>query len=226
MPIPRVLEPEVMDTAEEADSYDAMGHSVVNAAFAEDFLRAFNDRTPGPVLDVGTGTALIPLELMSVWEQPRPLLALDAADEMLARAQVNVQRAGRTEIVIPLRGRSDRLPFPTESMAAVMSNSLIHHLPDCKPTLREFLRVLRPGGVLFVRDLYRPDTQQECDRLVAQYAADETPLARQLFAQSLPAALTLNEIRAAIEPIAASVGLHSCEVRMTSDRHWTLTAVR
>ena len=31
----RILEPEVMDTREEAEAYDAMDHSAVNAAFVE-----------------------------------------------------------------------------------------------------------------------------------------------------------------------------------------------
>ena len=34
-----MLEPEAMDTAEEAADYDAMDHSAVNAGFVADFLR-------------------------------------------------------------------------------------------------------------------------------------------------------------------------------------------
>jgi hypothetical protein len=36
--LPRVLEPEVMDTPEEARDYDAMDHSAVNRVFVADFL--------------------------------------------------------------------------------------------------------------------------------------------------------------------------------------------
>ena len=38
--LPRTLEPEVMDTAEEAVDYDAMDHGEVNRRFVGDFLRA------------------------------------------------------------------------------------------------------------------------------------------------------------------------------------------
>ncbi len=34
----RVLEPELMDSAEKARDYDAMDHSAVNGVFANDFL--------------------------------------------------------------------------------------------------------------------------------------------------------------------------------------------
>ena len=55
----RVLEPEVMDSAEEARDYDSMDHAAVNEAFAAAFLSIWNGRNP--ILDVGTGTAQIPL---------------------------------------------------------------------------------------------------------------------------------------------------------------------
>ena len=38
--LPRVLEPEVMDSPEEARDYDAMDHAEVNRRFVADFLTA------------------------------------------------------------------------------------------------------------------------------------------------------------------------------------------
>ena len=40
MPLDRILEPEVMDSAEEARDYDAMDHSEVNRRFVDDLLAA------------------------------------------------------------------------------------------------------------------------------------------------------------------------------------------
>ena len=79
MPLPRILEPEVMDTPEEASSYNAMDHSAVNTLFVTDLLAMFAE-TPPPksrsrlmpddddaasldILDLGTGTAQIVVEL-------------------------------------------------------------------------------------------------------------------------------------------------------------------
>src|SRR5438445_565725 len=53
--IPRVLEPEVMDTAQEAKDYDAMDHREVNTRFCDDLL-AFVGRAPPPS-DPGTVAA-------------------------------------------------------------------------------------------------------------------------------------------------------------------------
>src|SRR5438552_8910233 len=89
--LPRTLEPEVMDTAEEARDYDAMDHSTVNRAFAADFLAAWDG--VGPVLDVGTGTALIPLELCR--QHPTiEIVGIDLAEHMLAVGRRNVAAAG------------------------------------------------------------------------------------------------------------------------------------
>src|SRR4051794_26884832 len=89
--LPRVLEPEVMDSAEEARDYDAMDHAQVNAAFVVDFLASWQGRNP--LLDVGTGTAQIPIALcrQSVGAE---VVAIDLADHMLSLGKLNVQRAG------------------------------------------------------------------------------------------------------------------------------------
>jgi hypothetical protein len=57
----RVIEPEVMDSAEEARDYDAMDHTAVNRVFVVDFLAHWNGSVP--MLDVDTGTVQIPIEL-------------------------------------------------------------------------------------------------------------------------------------------------------------------
>ena len=51
--LPRTLEPEVMDSVEEARDYDAMDHAVVNRVFVEDFLAAWEGGQP--LLDVPHG---------------------------------------------------------------------------------------------------------------------------------------------------------------------------
>jgi len=104
----------------------------------------------------------------------------------------------------------------------VVSNSLIHHLPDPPAAFQELARVVAPGGLLFVRDLFRPESQSEVDWLVNTYAAGATDRQRQLLGDSLRAALTLEEVRAATRGLPFS----HVTLAATSDRHWTLAAVR
>src|ERR1051325_11092068 len=60
----RVLEPEVMDSLDEAIDYDAMDHAEVNRLFVADFLQAAGRMAAdAEILDLGTGTAQIPIEM-------------------------------------------------------------------------------------------------------------------------------------------------------------------
>ncbi len=219
MPLPRVLETELMDTAEEAAGYDAMDHSGVNRVFAADFLALYPG--VGPVLDVGTGTAQIPIEMC----RQRPGLhvtAADAAAHMIALAEKNVAAAGLAGRVMPVLANARRLTWPDGHFAAVVSNSIVHHIPDPEGVLAEMVRVLAPGGCLFVRDLLRPDYLPTLERLVELYAAGATDHQRQMFRDSLHAALTLDEVRALARPL----GFDGDSVRQTTDRHWTWAAMR
>ena len=227
--IPRILEPEVMDSPEEARDYDAMDHSTVNEAFAKDFLQVFHDGAgnrgvppgakAGSILDVGTGTALIPI-LLAKQDPNCAITAVDMSSEMLKLAADNISVAHLKHRIHIQIADAKALPFADSSFDAVISNSILHHLPEPVGPLREMARVSRRGGILFVRDLLRPETEESVDHLVETYAGDETPHARQMFRDSLCAAYTLSEMQQAL----IAVGLPAEWVTQTSDRHWTIVA--
>jgi ubiquinone/menaquinone biosynthesis C-methylase UbiE len=216
--IPRVLEAEVMDTPEEAADYDAMDHAEVNRVFVDDLLAAVDDAACriGRVLDVGTGTALIPIEL-AARGVAATIIGIDLADEMLALGRRNVEQSGFTCIELD-RVDAKRLPDADGAFDIVMSNSIVHHIAKPEQTFVEMRRVLAPGGLLFVRDLLRPGSADEVERLVECYAGGESPRQQQLFRQSLHAALTLEELATLLQEIGIDTG----GLTQTSDRHWTL----
>lgn len=240
--LPRVLEPEVMDSPQEAADYDAMDHREVNARFVEDLLAVMagwplpdEGRSPGlptdsverdldrpwDVLDLGTGTAQIPIVLCQRWEACR-VLAVDAAVAMLDLARYNLEIANLTHRVQLAHADAKQLPFRDGMFDVVMSNSILHHIPQPLAVLREAVRIARPGGWLFFRDLVRPASREALERLVETYAAQASPHQRQMFANSLHAALTLEEIQALVQQL----GFDPHAVRQTSDRHWTWIARR
>jgi ubiquinone/menaquinone biosynthesis C-methylase UbiE len=210
----RVLEPEVMDSIEEARDYDAMDHGQVNRAFVADFLAVWAGA--GPVLDVGTGTAQIPIELGRQTLQTR-VVGIDLAEHMLEVGRANVRRAGLEERIHLEHVDAKSLPYPDGAFAAVISNSIVHHIPEPQAVLAEMARVTAPAGTLFVRDLLRPGDDPAVRRLVKEYAGDANPHQQEMFEASLRAALTLDEIRA----LVARLGFDPELVRQTTDRHWT-----
>ncbi len=215
----RVLEPEVMDDPAEAQCYDAMDHSEVNRRFVSDLLA--QGELGRDVLDLGTGTALIPIELCSREPNCR-VMASDAAVSMLDLARYNVAVASLEHRIQLHHGDSKQLLFDDGMFDAVISNSLIHHVAEPKQVLGEMVRVCKAGGRLFVRDLYRPSSIEEVETLVQQYTSSEPAESQQLFRQSLIAALTLAEIQSMVR----SLGFAEDSVQMSSDRHWTWSAVK
>jgi ubiquinone/menaquinone biosynthesis C-methylase UbiE len=210
----RILEPEVMDTAVEAHDYDAMDHTSVNRVFVADFLALWDSRNP--ILDVGTGTAQIPIELCRQTTSAE-VVAIDLADHMLAVGRENVRRAGFENRLRLERRDAKALPYDTASFAAIISNSIIHHIPEPGAVIVEMVRVLQPSGTLLVRDLLRPADETTLRHLVQSYAGDANAHQQQMFADSLHAALTLDEVR----DLVAHVGYDPSEVTQTTDRHWT-----
>ena len=229
----RVLEPEVMDTPTEARDYDAMDHSAVNVKFCDDLL-AFASPHGEPalgkraarVIDFGTGTALIPIELCAR-ASGFSVVAIDLAESMLALAHRNIARAKLGDRVLLEKVDAKRTPYEDGAFGATISNSIVHHIPEPGRCFAEMWRVTAKGGLLFVRDLHRPASDLEIDRLVALYAGsppqDLALVAsfenqRALFRASLCAALTVPEVVALVAPL----GIPAASVTMTSDRHWTL----
>jgi ubiquinone/menaquinone biosynthesis C-methylase UbiE len=206
-----------MDSAEEARDYDAMDHSAVNRVFVADFLAVWNEPgAPAPVLDVGTGTAQIPIELCRQ-HRAVAVTGIDLADHMLAVGQANVERAGLSARVRLERCDAKRMPFTGGAFHAVISNSIVHHIPEPRRVFVEMVRVAAPGAVLFVRDLLRPADEATLRGLVGRHTAGANEHQRQMFADSLHAALSLDEVGA----LVASLGHDPAEVRQTTDRHWT-----
>jgi ubiquinone/menaquinone biosynthesis C-methylase UbiE len=213
----RVLESEVMDSAEEARDYDSMDHSHVNQLFVSDLLKVCNDFATA--LDVGAGTAQIPIELCRRHATVR-VVAIDMAQHMLDVGRGNLDKAGLTDRIDLQLCDAKKMPFADRSFDAVISNSIVHHIPAPFAVFAEMARVVKPGGVLFVRDLLRPVDAAALAGFVKTYAGDANAHQQKMFAESLHAALTLEEVRGMVE----CLGFDPPSVQQTSDRHWTFSA--
>jgi ubiquinone/menaquinone biosynthesis C-methylase UbiE len=224
----RILEPEVMDTAEDAREYDAMDHAAVNTVFVNDLLKTLTDWSlqrpigkPITVLDLGAGTAQIPIELAR--RDPRVhITAVDAAESMLELARKNIAAPNLTDAIMLIHADAKQLPFADGAFHVVISNSIVHHIPEPQIVISEAVRLTTPGGLLFHRDLARPHDEPALQQLVNTYAVEATPYQRRLFEESLRAALTAEEVAQLI----AAFAFDPATVRMTSDRHWTWCAAK
>ena len=219
MSLERILEPEVMDSVEEARDYDQMDHAAVNDVFVSDLLAS--GEIAGEILDLGTGTARIPVALCQRQEGCQ-VMAVDLAVHMLDLARYQLEVNGLVERIMLDHIDAKSLPYDADRFDVVMSNSIIHHIPEPAGVLAEAIRVVRDGGRLFFRDLLRPGSDEIVQQLVDSYAGDANDHQRQMFDDSLRAALSLDEI----QNLIAELGYNPEEVQATSDRHWTWSTTK
>lgn len=216
MNLPRTPEPKTLSALDEAREYEAMDHQAVNVQFVEDLCAA---GPVGPqVIDLGCGPASIAIVLCQKLPEI-DLLAIDGEVEMLEIAKLEIEIASMLGRITLDHADVCAMDHYEEGMAdTVISNSLIHHLDEPRIGLQTALRLLPPGGRLFIRDLARPETEDQVETLVQQYTGEENETGQQLFRQSLHAALTLEEIR----DLCRGLGIPDESVQMSSDRHWTI----
>lgn len=109
------------------------------------------------------------------------------------------------------------LPYEDGHFDMIISNSLVHHLPDPLPFFKELKRVVKSNGGIFMRDLIRPANAQIMNALVDSIGEEYDEYQKKLFRDSLHAALTLDEVNQLI----SLSGLLNVKVYQSSDRHWT-----
>jgi ubiquinone/menaquinone biosynthesis C-methylase UbiE len=205
-----------MDSEAQTCAYAEADFEESNSLFTERFLQRF-DGLParGRMVDLGCGPGDITIRLAHAlpgWE----LTGLDAGPNMLRRAQ---ERLALEPAAPRVHFRLSRLPDPSLEAGgwdAVVSNSLLHHLPDPQALWSSVRQLGAAGAAVQVMDLARPDSEPDAQRLVDLYAADAPDILREDFYNSLLAAYTVAEVS---EQLAAA-GLQRLEVCMPSDRHW------
>jgi len=84
----------------------------------------------------------------------RAVRALDVPERVVVDAAAGMLREVPPEVGA-VRGDASRLPVRDESADAVLIVDALHHLPRARNVLAEAYRVLRPGGVLVVREFDR-----------------------------------------------------------------------
>jgi ubiquinone/menaquinone biosynthesis C-methylase UbiE len=214
--VKRELEPELMEGVEQASAYAAADFATVNAAFAEAFQTRFASLEIRRIIDLGCGPADIPVRLAS--SDPELMItAVDGSGAMLEAARARVRDQGLSERV---RLVEARIPGVVEAAGsghdAVISNSLLHHLPDPRVLWREILRLGRRGAAVMVGDLRRPESREEASAIVERYSGGEPEILRRDFYVSLLAAFTVAEVASQLEEAGLAGHL---EIWTPTDRH-------
>lgn len=215
----RVLEPEVMADPRQALAYARADFGAVNQRFVDDLVSRHPISAQARVVDLGCGPADIPIRLAAAWPHAR-VVAVDASLAMLALGRGAI--GSRRHRVSLICARVPHLPLPDRAFDAVISNSLLHHLPDPAGLWLDVARLVAPGGIVHVMDLFRPGSVDEARAIVERAAGDEHQILKDDFFNSLLAAFTPHEVR---EQLAAG-GLGHLDCAVISERHLLVSGRR
>ncbi len=132
--------------------YDEINPFVWTEEMRTDALSLLEFDRDMDVLDVGCGTGFATAGLV---EHVDEVYAIDQSEHQLERAFGKFGK--RSPPVHFHRGDAERLPFAADSFDVVWSSGSIEYWPNPTLALREFRRVLRPGGQVLVVGPNTPD---------------------------------------------------------------------
>lgn len=140
------------------DGHDNLFQRMVFRYKKDPFLIPLLTRISGyhRILEIGCGQGTDAIYVSRHDHQDRLYVGLDLSIESLQNATTAInQDTGRLHKSPRfLVANAESLPFPDDYFDCIYSGGVLHHTPNIRLALREVLRVLKPGGDLFIT-LYR-----------------------------------------------------------------------
>lgn len=112
----------------------------------------------GCYIDVGCGTAALSIEIACRFgNPPGKVIGFDHSENMLNIGRKKVLAAKLESIIALLKGDALQLPLAAESADGLISGFVIRNIDNRIEALKEWARVLKPGGGLVILELSKPD---------------------------------------------------------------------
>jgi SAM-dependent methyltransferase len=120
------------------------------------------------VVDVGSGSGFDSLIASTKVGPEGKVIGIDMTAEMLNKARAGAEKMGARNVEFR-EGLADNIPVADETADVVISNGVLNLSLDKVQTLREWARILKPGGRLYVGDIL-------IDKAMPQAALDDISL--------------------------------------------------
>lgn len=140
-----------------AGKYDFLNHFLslgIDRGWRKKTIREIAAVHPQSILDVATGTG--DLAIAAAKLQPKEIIGVDIADQMLEVGRQKIKEKQLTNIITLANGDSENLPFSSDSFDAVMCAYGVRNFENLEAGLKEMNRVLKTGGKVAILEFSHP----------------------------------------------------------------------
>lgn len=144
-----------------APAYDLMNRAMtmgIDKWWRRVAVGMLEGRNPRDILDVATGTGDLAIALARRLD-PATVTGIDLSERMIEIGRRKVAQSGLGDVVKLLEGDCLSLPFTDESFDVVTVAYGVRNFENLLKGYSEMYRVLRPGGMVLVVELSRPESR-------------------------------------------------------------------
>jgi ubiquinone/menaquinone biosynthesis C-methylase UbiE len=153
----------------------------------------------GKVLDIGTGSGRLAIELAKTRHTNFKIVGLDISENMLLQARENALQAGVQTKIDFVFGTASRLPFSDGAFDLVVSYASLHHWFDPAGVFREAQRVCSKSGLVVIRDNQRVYGNPVWEAFIWAISCFMNKRHRDNWPKAILASYTLPEIKAILK---------------------------
>lgn len=190
--------------------------------FVNQLLDLTNIEDNDVVLDIATGTAVIPIRLSSERQNGNRYIGLDITPGMLQRARQKIIGGKHENHILLTCASAMKMPFRSGAFNQITCGLATHHM-DTAILIPEMLRVLKPGGKVTIADVGASPLWKFMPlRMLLRVIIFFYFLAKEGFARSWAEATSISNMMTAEEweKALAEAGFLKIEVNKMKSRHF------
>jgi len=149
----------------------------------------------GRVLDVGTGTGLLAIELAKAKGCNFEIVALDISENMIKKARENARLYGVADRIEFVTATAAEIPFPDGAFDLVISYASLHHWFKPVNVFNEVARVTGADGQAILRDNKRVYQNPLWKAVIWLFSRFMNRRHRQNWPKAILAGYTVGEVR-------------------------------